>query len=214
MISFATLSVFLLAALGLLVIPGPAVMYIATRAVTHGRKAGLASVAGIEAASLCHSVAAALGISAILYASSLAFSVVKYLGAAYLIYLGIRTLLSKQPVLLGAGGGSPRLRDHFRRGLLVNLLNPKTALFFYAFLPQFVDPARGSSVLQVLVLGALFVALATITDTAYALISSGVGAALLHWKPFLRLRRYVSGGIYICLGVGTAVSGSGRNAIP
>ena len=98
----------------------------------------------------------------------------------------------------------------FRKGFLVNLLNPKTALFFYAFLPQFVDPARGSSVLQILFLGGLFVSLATITDTTYALLSSSLGAVLLGWKPFHRVHRYFTGGIYIALGVGALLSGTGR----
>lgn len=210
MIPLSTLLVFLAAAFGLLVMPGPAVLYITTRGIAHGRKAGIASVLGIELAALCHSVAAAFGLSAILVASSLAFNTVKYLGAAYLIYLGIKTLLSRKGILEDEVIASPTLASLFRKGFLVNLLNPKTALFFYAFLPQFVDPARGSAVLQILFLGALFVVLATITDSTYALLSSQIGVMLFRWKPFQRVHKYVTGGIYISLGVGAAVSGLGK----
>jgi threonine/homoserine/homoserine lactone efflux protein len=206
----SSISVFLLAALGLLLVPGPAVLYIVTRSVAHGRKAGLASVVGIELATLCHSMAAAFGLSAILLASSLAFSLIKYLGAGYLIYLGIRTVFSRSASPAKEDSSTPSLSQMFQRGFLVNLLNPKTALFFYAFLPQFVDPARGSSILQILLLGALFVVLATITDSTYALISSGVGRMITQRAGFQRIQKYVTGGIYISLGVAAAVSGSGK----
>ena len=210
MIPLPSITVFLLAALGLLLIPGPAVLYIVTRSVAQGRKAGLASVLGIELATLCHSMAAAFGLSAILLASSLAFDVVKYLGAAYLVYLGIRTIVSRKPPAEADDSPPPSLPQMFRKGFLVNLLNPKTALFFYAFLPQFVDPARGSSILQILFLGGLFVVLATITDSTYALVSSGVGRLITGRPGFARVQKYVTGGIYISLGVAAAVSGSGK----
>ena len=140
MFSYATLAVFSVAALGLLVVPGPAVLYIVTRSVAQGRKAGLASVLGIELATLCHSVAAAFGLSAILMASATAFTVVKYVGAAYLMYSGIRTILSKRDRETKNVTKPRRMIELFRKGFVVNLLNPKTALFFYAFLPQFADP--------------------------------------------------------------------------
>lgn len=210
MLQLSSISVFLLVALGLLLIPGPAVLYIVTRSVAHGRKAGLASVLGIELATLCHSMAAAFGLSAILLASSLAFSLIKYLGAGYLIYLGIRTIFSRSVSSNKDGSSAPSLSQMFRKGFLVNLLNPKTALFFYAFLPQFVNPAHGSPILQILILGALFVVLATITDSTYALISSGVGRMITQSADFQRIQKYVTGGIYISLGVAAAVSGSGK----
>lgn len=206
----SSLYVFLLAALGLLLIPGPAVLYIVTRSVAHGRKAGLASVLGIELATLCHSMAAAFGLSAILLASSLAFSLVRYLGAGYLIYLGIKTIFSKSASPTKDNSSTPSLLQMFRKGFLVNLLNPKTALFFYAFLPQFVNPERGSSILKILLLGALFVVLATITDSTYALLSSSVGRMITQRAGFQRIQKYVTGGIYISLGVAAAVSGSGK----
>ena len=139
--ALSTIVVFLLAALGILLIPGPAVLYIVTRSVAQGRRAGLASVGGIETANLVHLVAAALGLSALLMTSALAFSVVKYLGAAYLIFLGVRTLLSRNTHLALSAPKSQRLSKLFANGFLVNLLSPKAALFYYAFLPQFVDPA-------------------------------------------------------------------------
>jgi len=203
-----TLSLFLLAALGLLLIPGPSVLYVITRSVEQGRRAGLASVLGIELASLVHTAAAALGLSAVLLTSALAFSVVKYLGAAYLIYLGLRTLLMREknsqiPVQV------PRsFSQLFTQGFLVNLLNPKTALFFYAFLPQFVDPARGGVGEQILLFGALFVLLASCTDSLYALLSSMVGNMLSRNGHIRRMQRYVTGSVYIVLGITTAIVGS------
>lgn len=207
---WSTLIVFLAAAFGLLVLPGPAVLYITSSGIAHGRSAGLASVLGIELASLCHAVAAAFGLSAILVASSTAFSVVRYLGAAYLVFLGIRTLASKTAGLEADDAGGRSIGRHFRKGFVVNLLNPKTALFFYAFLPQFVDPARGSPIAQILVLGALFVSLATVTDSGYALLSSQLGNLLRRWTPFPKLRRYLAGGVYLALGIGAAVGAPAR----
>ncbi len=206
--ALSTIMFFLLAALGLLLIPGPSVLYILTRSAAQGRRAGLASVGGIELAILTHAVAAALGLSALLLTSALAFSVVKYLGAAYLIYLGVRTLLARQeshqtPVL--APKSFSRL---FAQGFLVSLLNPKTALFFYAFLPQFVDPARGAVTGQILFFGVLFVLLASCTDSLYALLGSTVGKVLTRNVRFRQGRRYVTGGVYIVLGVTAAVTGS------
>ncbi len=202
------LPAFLLSALVLLLVPGPAVLYIVTRSVAQGRRAGLASVLGIECGSLCHSVAAAFGLSALLAASALAFAVVKYLGAAYLVYLGVRTLVSRAPSVSAEELHPMSLAGLTRKGFLVNLLNPKTALFFYAFLPQFVEPGRGSPVVQILLLGGLFMLLATITDSTYALVSSGIRGLLTGSRIFARAQKYVSGAVYISLGVAAAVSGA------
>lgn len=206
--ALSTVTLFLLAALGLLLIPGPSVLYILTRSVAQGRRAGLASVAGIELASLTHAVAATLGLSALLLTSALAFSIVKYLGAAYLIYLGVRRLLSRHESPKAAVPASQSLSRLFAQGFLVNLLNPKTALFFYAFLPQFVDPARGAATGQILVFGVLFVLLAFCTDSLYALLGSTVGKLLPRSVRFRQAQRYVTGGVYILLGVTAAVTGS------
>ena len=204
-----TLSLFLLAALGLLVIPGPAVLYVITRSVEQGRRAGFISVLGIELAGLVHTVAAAFGLSALLLTSALAFSIVKYLGAAYLIYLGLRTLLSPEKSGVTRSQQLPRSYSQlFAQGFLVNLLNPKTALFFYAFLPQFVDPSRGATIEQILLFGSVFVLLAACTDGLYALLGSTVGKLLHRSASLRRVQRYVTGSIYIVLGITTAVIGS------
>lgn len=208
--ALSTIALFLLAGLGLLLFPGPAVVYVVTRSATQGRRAGLASVLGIESATLLHILAAALGLSAILVASALAFYAVKYLGAGYLIFLGLRTLLSKrrhQDVLVEP---AQSLTQVFGQGFLVSLLNPKTALFFYAFLPQFVDPRRGAIVGQILLLGVLFVLMATCTDGLYALLGSTAGRWLSSSKLVERWRPAITGWIYILLGVTAAVTGRGE----
>jgi threonine/homoserine/homoserine lactone efflux protein len=202
-----TIALFLLAALGLLLIPGPAVLYIVTRSASQGKRAGLASVGGVELASLTHSVAAAFGLSALLLTSALAFSVVKYLGAAYLIFLGIRTLLARNEGQQISAPTPKSASQLFTQGFLVNLLNPKTALWFYAFLPQFVNPARGAVVGQILILGILFVLLASCTDSLYALLGSTLGQWLFKSVRFQQMRKYVTGSIYIILGVSAAFTG-------
>ena len=204
-----TIALFAAAALALLLIPGPAVLYIVTRSVTQGRRAGFVSVLGIHAGTLVHVAAAAFGLSAILVRSSTAFHAVKYAGAAYLIFLGIRRLLTPVPA---ANGGDvlevvPN-RQLFVNGAVVNILNPKTALFFLAFLPQFVDPDRGSVTLQVVVLGALFVAIGLCSDSTYALLASRFGAWLRTSRGFRHGQRYVAGGIYVGLGVTAALAGA------
>jgi threonine/homoserine/homoserine lactone efflux protein len=208
MLTWSTIVLFSLAALGLLLIPGPSVVYIVTRSAVQGRRAGLASVLGIELAGLIHAVAAALGLSALLLSSALAFSVVKYLGAAYLIYLGIRTLLTRQKPQQTAVVAPKSCSQLFFQGFLVDLLNPKTALFFYAFLPQFVDPARGAVPRQMLLLGILFELVGICTDSLYALLSSVVGKFLTSNAFFQRIQRYITGCVYITLGIFTAVTGS------
>jgi threonine/homoserine/homoserine lactone efflux protein len=204
MVTNSNIVLFIIAALGLLITPGPAVIYVVTRSISQGRNAGMASVLGIELASLFHSIAAAFGISAILYASSIAFSIIKYLGAAYLLYMGICILMSKTNLSASDNDKPLTFFQLFKKGFLVNLLNPKTALFFYAFLPQFIDPTYGSVVTQILLLGALFVFLATCTDSTYALVSSSIGKFLLKRSWFQKVQRYVTGGIYIILGLASA----------
>lgn len=203
-----TLALFFLAAFGLLIVPGPAVLYVVTRSVEQGKRAGFASVAGVELASLVHTAAAALGLSALLLTSALAFSVVKYLGAAYLIFLGLRTLLTREKKSQVQIPAPKSFSQLFAQGFLVNLLNPKTALFFYAFLPQFVDPSRGAAVEQVFFFGVLFVLLASCTDGLYALLGSTVGALLRKHASLRRVQRYVTGSIYLVLGITTAILGS------
>jgi threonine/homoserine/homoserine lactone efflux protein len=210
--SSPTLVLFLAAALALLIVPGPAVLNIVACSLTRGRRAGIACVLGTEAATLIHTTAAALGLSALLMSSALAFSTVKYLGAAYLVYLGLRALLAREqrstaPRMDHAPLGFPRL---FAQGFLVNLLNPKTALFFLAFLPQFADPSKGPLAGQIFALGLLFAALATCTDGAYALLVGTAGRWLKGKTAVRYSRRYVTGTVYIGLGIAAALSGADR----
>ena len=210
--SWPTLTLFLMAALALLLVPGPAVLNIVACSLARGRRAGLACVLGTEAASLVHTTAAALGLSALLMSSALAFSTVKYLGAAYLVYLGLRALVAREEP--SAAPHMDRVRLGFSRlfaqGFLVNLLNPKTALFFLAFLPQFADPAKGPLVGQILFLGLLFVALASCTDGAYALLVGTAGRWLKGRTRLPHPGRYVTGTVYIGLGLAAAFSGAER----
>jgi threonine/homoserine/homoserine lactone efflux protein len=197
-----TLLVFAAASVVLAVVPGPAVIYIVTRSVRHGRAAGLVSTLGVEAGNLVHVAAAAVGLSALLASSATAFNVVRYAGAAYLVYLGVRALLGRE----GEDGRERPVvgrRRLFWEGAVVSALNPKTALFFLAFLPQFVDPAQGAVAFQALVLGSCFVALATVSDSAYALLAGTAGARLRGGRLLAKL----SGGVYLGLGAFAAFAG-------
>jgi threonine/homoserine/homoserine lactone efflux protein len=206
----ASLAVFVAAALVLLLTPGPAVLYIVARSIDQGRRAGLVSMLGVHVGTLVHIAAAAAGVSAILAASATAFGVVKCLGAGYLVYLGIRRLRHRAPVVGPVAPGPRRLRRAFWDGVVVNVLNPKTALFFVAFLPQFVDLSRGHVGLQTLGLGVIFVLLGLVTDGGYA-ITAGTAAGWLRGHPrFTASEPWISGGMYIGLGVAAAVSGSHR----
>jgi threonine/homoserine/homoserine lactone efflux protein len=203
----ATLGLFVAAALALLLVPGPAVLYIVARSIDQGRSAGLVSVLGVHLGSLVHVTAAAVGLSSLLVSSATAFSVVKYAGAAYLIYLGARALLSRQPGKAVEVRQAP-LKTLLRQGAVVNILNPKTALFFLAFLPQFVDPDAGYVALQLAFFGLVFVALGLVTDSLYALAAGTAGGWLRASRFFVGARRWVSGTVFIGLGLATALSGS------
>ena len=204
-----SLLIFVSAAALLLAIPGPAVFYIVGRSIGQGRNAGLVSALGIGVGTLIHTLAAAVGLSALLVSSATAFSVVKYLGAAYLVYLGIQRLRSKQPLAAASDTTAPQatLARVFSQGIVVNVLNPKTALFFFAFLPQFIDPARGRVATQILSLGVLFACMGTTSDSLWALFSGSVAGWLRNNQRWMRNERYVSGGILISLGVATAFVG-------
>lgn len=200
------------AALALVITPGPAVFYIVTRSVDQGCRAGMASVLGIGLGNYLQALAAALGLSAVLASSALAFSVVKYAGAMYLVFIGVKKLLSPAAEFAEA---APERRARFgaifRQAIVVEVLNPKTALFFLAFLPQFTDPARGAVWLQLLVLGSLVSTLGVVTDSGYAMLSGTFGSWLKRRKTFARAEKYVSGTVYCGLGVATAFSGSGKS---
>lgn len=205
-----TFVLFVAAALVLLVVPGPSVLYIVARSIEGGRTAGLVSVLGVQTGAMVHIAFAAVGLSAILASSAIAFSVVKWLGAAYLVWLGLRRIFGRDEEEGDVTVEPARLSRVFSQGVIVNTLNPKTALFFLAFLPQFVDPARGAAWTQILLLGATFVILALCSDGLYALFSGTAGGWLrrrMKGATFKRGQRFVSGGILIALGAVAAVSG-------
>lgn len=208
MIASSQLILFMGAALALLLIPGPAVLYITARSASQGRTAGLVSVLAIESANFIQAAAATLGLSAILLSSALAFDVVKYLGAAYLIYLGIRKLMASDDGTENQEVQRESLSRIYWQGFAINLLNPKTALFFFAFLPQFIDPAKGNVVGQNLLLGAIFVGMALMTDSLYALLASSLAGRLAGNKGFQKGGRYFAGLVYVGLGITTALTGS------
>ena len=208
MIEFSQLYFFLGASLALLLVPGPAVLYITARSANQGRLAGLVSVLAIETANFLQAVAATLGLSAILLSSALAFDIVKYLGAAYLIYLGVRKLLLPAEGILKGDVKAESLARIYWQGFAINLLNPKTALFFFAFLPQFVDSTKGNVTTQTLLLGAIFVGLALITDSLYALLASSLAERMRGSQHFQKGQRYFAGLVYVGLGITTALTGS------
>jgi threonine/homoserine/homoserine lactone efflux protein len=207
----ASIGVFCVAAVLLLLTPGPAVLYVVARSIEQGRIAGLASVCGITTGTLIHVLAATLGLSALLASSALAFAVVKYAGAGYLIYIGVRRILNRTETP-AAHNGLPRrsLARLYRDGLVVNLLNPKTALFFLAFLPQFVDPSRSAVPLQIAFLGLLFTLMGFTSDGLYALVAGTAGRWVRGKGRYLRWERYLTGGVFIGLGVTAAIAGNGR----
>ena len=203
---FTHLPLFILASVVLLLTPGPAVLYIIARSVNQGRRAGLVSVCSIEVGNFMHVLAATLGLSALLLSSAVAFSVVKYLGASYLVYLGLRTLLTREAIQTPGSSQPQSLRRIFSQGVVVAALNPKTALFFVAFLPQFVVPSQGAIAGQMLALGCIFIMLAVISDSMYALLAGTVGQWLKGPRSVGRAERYLVGGVYIGLGVTAALA--------
>jgi threonine/homoserine/homoserine lactone efflux protein len=207
MLELSSLGVFVAAAVVLLLTPGPAVLYIVTRSIEQGRIAGLVSVLGICTGTLFHVIAAALGLSALLVSSASAFSTVRYLGALYLIVLGMQTLARRDAPAEAMAMESAGLRRVFAQGAMVNVLNPHTALFFFAFLPQFVNRAKGGVPLQMLALGLLFVALSAITDSGWAIVAATAGDRIKRYPRFTRGQRYVTGGALIGLGAAAALAG-------
>jgi threonine/homoserine/homoserine lactone efflux protein len=207
-----SLFAFVAAALVVLLIPGPGVMYVLARSLSQGQRAGLMSVLGLSAGAFVHVIAATVGLSALLVASAAAFGIVKLLGAGYLIYLGIRALLSREANVEVEMPAPRSLCRLFADGVIVSVLNPKVAVFFLAFLPHFADPSRGSVPVQMFLLGTLYCLLALCTDGVYALLA----ARLRHWVrgPIARgsLPRYASGAVYIGLGVSTAFVDQGHHS--
>jgi len=204
------LLLFVSASLALLLTPGPAVFYILARSVDQGRVAGIVSTLGVATGSLVHIAATALGVAALIASSAIAFALLKYVGAAYLVYLGVRRILARAPgapVIAAPPAGLWRI---FWQGVVVNILNPKTALFFLAFLPQFVDPARGAVAPQIVALGLLFVSIGTLSDGCYALLAGSIGQRLRRRGGFMTASRWLVGGTFIGLGLATALTGRAR----
>lgn len=196
----ATLVSFSIAAMILFIIPGPAVLYIISQSVAGGRRAGLVSTAGIHVGSLVHIAGAVAGLSTLLVTSAYAFRAVKWAGAAYLVYLGVRALTGRDAAADDAHSERSSLGTVFRQGFIVNLLNPKTAIFFLAFVPQFIDVDRGTTS-QILVLGALFVILGLISDGLYATAFGTIGQRLTSARWWKTGRRVIPGTMYTGLGL-------------
>jgi threonine/homoserine/homoserine lactone efflux protein len=197
-------AIFLLAGLTLLAIPGPAVLYIVGQSIEGGRRAGIVSALGITTGTLVHIAAAAAGLSALLVSSAIAFDVVRYAGAAYLMVIGIRRLLTRVEDVEAVERPARSLRRAYTRGIVVNVLNPKTALFFLAFLPQFVDVSRGRVWLQIVVLGLTFALLGLLSDSTYAVVAGTVSDRLRASRRFASAQRWVSGTLFVGLGAAAA----------
>lgn len=200
-----TLALFTVAAAALVAVPGPNHLYIVARGISQGRSAGLWSAFGVETGTLIHTLATAAGLSLLIARSTALFAVLRWAGVAYLIYLGVRTLTGR-----GAGNGmaaKPQpLSRVYLEGVLVNLLNPKVVLFFLAFVPQFVDPARHAAG-QIIVYGSVLAAIGLTSNLVYALTAGSLGNRLRH-----RAFTYAGGVIYLALGIATALTGTARAA--
>lgn len=211
MIDPAQFALYFAAALLLAVTPGPGIFYVAARTLAGGRAEGLASSFGTGIGGMAHVLAGALGVSAIVLASAEMFTALKLAGAAYLVWLGLRTILAARrdgAALLAGEAGAPPIgpRRAFREGMVVEALNPKTAAFFLAFVPQFVDPAQGGVALQFVVLGFVSVALNTLADVVVAYAAGGIRSGAAARPMLVRRLREGSGAAMVALGVGLALA--------
>ncbi len=204
-----TLAVFSLAAVALILLPGPAMLFLLARGIGDGRRVAMVSAVGVDSATAVFVVCAAAGLTALLASSTVAFMIVRFAGAGYLIHLGIRALRGSGPDLTAARSAG-RSGRAFRQGFLVGITNPKVALFFLAFLPQFVDPARGSGATQILVLGGVFTLIGLTFDLGYAAAAGALGGWLRRRPRLAARQRYVTGGLYLALGASAAVGGTQR----
>jgi threonine/homoserine/homoserine lactone efflux protein len=203
MLSLPRLATYCAAVLVVLVIPGPSVLYITARSASHGRRGGLACVLGVHTGSVAHIVAAGAGVSALLVASASAFSAVRIAGGAYLVWLGLRTLCRRMELTSHTATPVRSLRRLYLDGVVVNVFNPKVALFFLALFPQFVDPGRGPAWLQITVLGSIYVLLGLVSDGAYAFAATRIGRWLARRPSAARRSRRVEGTVLLALGVST-----------
>jgi len=210
--ALSTYALFLAAGIGLLAIPGPAVLYVVGRSIDQGRRAGLVSVLGISTGTLVHITAATVGLSSLVLASAVAFNAVKYVGAAYLVFLGVRRLLTRAGDEALHGTAPRSLRRLYADGVVVNVLNPKTIVFIFSFLPQFVDVSRGHVLLQVLVLGLSFALLGMMSDSLYAVVAGSVAERLRGSRRVARFQRWFGGGILVALGLAAAFVGPHRSS--
>ena len=203
--SLSTYALFIATALALLAIPGPAVLYVVSRSIDQGRRAGLASVLGITSGTVVHVTLATVGLSSLVLASKIAFDAVRYVGAAYLVFLGVRRLLTRQAEEDPASRAPRSARDLYTQGLIVNLLNPKTIVFIFAFIPQFVDVSAPHVGRQIFVLGLTFATLGLITDSLYALAAGTVADRLRGSRGMAKFERWFGGSILVGLGVAAAL---------
>jgi threonine/homoserine/homoserine lactone efflux protein len=195
----------------LLAIPGPAVLYVVSRSIDQGRRAGLASVAGISTGTVVHVTLATVGLSSLILASRVAFDSVRFVGAAYLIFLGVRRLLTREQETAEVARPPRSVRDLYTQGVIVNLLNPKTIVFIFAFIPQFVDPGARHVWLQVLVLGLSFALLGMLSDSLYALAAGSIADKLRGSRGMARFERWFGGSVLIGLGLVAAVVSPNRS---
>jgi threonine/homoserine/homoserine lactone efflux protein len=210
--SLSTYAVFLATAMVLLAIPGPAVLYVVTRSIEMGRAGGVSSVAGITTGTVVHVTLATAGLSSLILASKAAFDAVKYVGAAYLVFLGVRRLLTRSEASVDEQRAPRTRRRAYTQGIVVNLTNPKTIVFIFAFIPQFVDVNAGHVWLQVLVLGLSFAGLGFLSDTGYALVAGTVADRLRGSPAIARFERWFGGSVLIGLGVAAAVWSPNRSS--
>ncbi|HZR94823.1 MAG TPA: LysE family translocator [Gaiellaceae bacterium] len=212
MVSPTTYGLFVLTALALLAIPGPAVLYIVSRSIDQGRRAGLASVLGVTSGTVVHVAMATVGLSSLILASRVAFDAVRYAGAAYLVYLGVRRLLSRRSGAELVHRAPRTARELYTQGFIVNLFNPKTIVFIFAFIPQFVDVGAGHTSLQILLLGLTLAALGLMSDGLYAFVAGSIADRLRGTPLVARVERWFGGTVLIGLGVASAVVAPHRSS--
>lgn len=206
MIDQPTLITYVAIVLGFVFIPGPATLLTVARATTSGTRVGIATGAGITVGDIVHTLLAIVGVSAIIATSAVLFSIIKYLGAAYLVYLGIKAIIEKSPTSLGGKGQLPITAPQaFRQAVLAELLNPKTALFFLAFLPQFVKPENGAVIIQLSILGVLFAFIGLFSTVVFAVSAGSLGNFLRRNPKVLKWQGKIVGSIYCTLGIRIAL---------
>jgi threonine/homoserine/homoserine lactone efflux protein len=205
MIDSVTLATYILVVLGFVFIPGPATLLTVARATSSGTQVGIATGLGIGCGDVIHTTMAVFGLSALIYASAFLFSLVKYAGAAYLVYLGIRAMIAKAPTDMVRDTGRRSAAAAFKQAIVAEVLNPKTALFFLAFLPQFVRPEHGAVQLQLAILGLILVALGLLSTVVFAIGAGRIGSILRRNPIVLRWQGRVVGAIYCALGVRLAL---------